>query len=176
TKRADDADRALKAERDKNACLAASLTLHAKELQDQLAAAVTAQQAFQRLQAELKALQQKGGRKGRVGDSLADGLYCCVAGCRVSPRGRFFHHGSGPSQLHCCQKCYDGLKGGKVPVLAGRPIVKADLELHVGEKGAEPTIPWLGALLSRIGLSNPDNYCSINSLVQVLRRFGFFEE
>lgn len=44
TKRADDADRALKAERDKNACLAASLTLHAKELQDQLAAAGTAQQ------------------------------------------------------------------------------------------------------------------------------------
>lgn len=35
------------------------------------------------------------------------------------------------------QKCYDGLKGGKVPVLAGRPVVKADLELHVGEKGAE---------------------------------------
>lgn len=44
TKRADFADRALKAERDKNARLAASLTLRAKELQDQLAAAVTAQQ------------------------------------------------------------------------------------------------------------------------------------
>ena len=51
--------------------------------------------------------KQSGEWKGRVGDSHAKPIepaqyFCCVAGCRISRRGRFFQHGSGKSQLFCC--------------------------------------------------------------------------